>query len=146
MSKPINLFTQNLNTTQMGNLRHIHQQIAYWQHLSQIIQPRLPQPETWQVVCYEHAILTVSGLNQAMVSQLNYMQAHYVAQLQQLSAFQHLNKIRATLRYSAVKSVTTPQQSKAMSTETKQMLQETAALIQDAKLSQALLNLASDKK
>ncbi len=147
MSKPVNVFKTTTKTAKTGNFVFLSQQVAYWQQLSKIVQSILPQPEQWQVVCYEQGVLTLSGLNQAMVSQLNYMQTHYVAKLNTLQPLQNLNKIRAILRYEAPKKMGAQfGHKKSLSPETQQMLHEAALLVQDAKLSQALMALASDKK
>ena len=153
MSKPINVFTTTTKTAKTGNFVFLSQQVAYWQQLSKLVQPYLPQPEQWQVVCHEQGILTLSGLNQAMVSQLNYMQAHYVALLAKnlastdLYNLSQLNKIRARLRYDApTANKAQTHLNREISPATQQLLRETARLVQDAKLSQALMDLASDKK
>ena len=63
-----------------------------WKQLTKIIQPILPQPEQWQVVCYQHGVLTITGENQAMISQLSYLQSNYVAQLAQLERLKTYEK------------------------------------------------------
>lgn len=155
MSQPINVFKTTTKTAKTGNLLFFSQQVAYWQQLSKIVQPLLPQPEQWQVVCLEQGVLTVTGLNQAMVSQLNYMQSHYVTKVTTQASQQrahnfndlkNLIKIRARLRYEPQKQPLTQTTQRKMSPETQQMLREAAQFVQDAKLSQALLTLASDKK
>lgn len=75
----------------------ISRQVKYWQQLSQLIQPLLPQPEQWQVVCYQAGVLTIAGHNQAMVSQLNYLKTQYTTTLAQLDAFKDLKSIQVTL-------------------------------------------------
>lgn len=152
MSQPINVFKTTTKTAKTGNLLFFSQQVAYWQQLSKIVQPLLPQPEQWQVVCLEQGVLTVTGLNQAMVSQLNYIQSHYVSKLatqhgaHNFNDLKNLIKIRARLRYEPQKQPLAQTTQRKMSPETQQMLREAAQFVQDAKLSQALLTLASDKK
>lgn len=75
----------------------ISRQVKYWQQLSQMIQPLLPQPEQWQVVCYQAGVLTIAGRNQAMVSQLNYLRTQYTPILAQLDALHDLKSIQVTL-------------------------------------------------
>ena len=142
MSEPKNLFHQTRQHVKTGNLSFLKKQVAEWQRLTKLIQPLLPQPEVWQVVCYQYGILTITGENQAMISQLGYLQQHYVAQLSQREEFKDLQKIQVRLRTKNIpkKSVNKIQ---PMSAETQQMLQNAAQFVNDPKLSQALRNLAS---
>ena len=98
MSEPTNVFQQKGQHIKTGNLTFLTTQVTQWKQLTKIIQPLLPQPEQWQVVCYQHGILTITGENQAMISQLSYLQSHYVAQLAQLEGFKELRKIQVRLR------------------------------------------------
>ena len=75
MSEPENLFQQTRKRIKTGNLSFLSTQVAAWQKLSKLIQPLLPQPEQWQVACYQYGVLTVTGENQAMVSQLGYFKS-----------------------------------------------------------------------
>ena len=50
----------------------------------------LPQPEQWQVVCYQNGSLIITGENQAMISQLSYLQSQYVSKLSQLEGLKDL--------------------------------------------------------
>lgn len=61
MSEPFNVFQQTRKHLKTGNLTFLKAQVAKWQKLTKLIQPLLPQPEQWQVVCYEYGILTVTG-------------------------------------------------------------------------------------
>jgi hypothetical protein len=63
------------------------------------VQPLLPQPEQWQVVCYQNGVLMLTGENQALVSQLAYLQKQYIAQLSQIHELKELNKIQVRLRH-----------------------------------------------
>lgn len=98
MSEPNNVFQQKGQHTKTGNLTFLTTQVTQWQKLTKIIQPLLPQPEQWQVVCYQHGVLIITGENQAMISQLSYLQTHYVAQFTQLEVFRDLRKIQVRLR------------------------------------------------
>ena len=146
MSEPVKLFQQTRKHLKTGNFTFLSQQVAAWQKLTKLIQPILPQPEQWQVVCYQHGILTVTGENQAMISQLGYLQMQYISQLSQHSEFRDLQKIHARLRAKAHVEKPPVQPAQPLSSDTRQMLNHAADLVNDPKLSQALLRLASNKK
>lgn len=146
MSEPTNVFQQKGQHIKTGNLTFLTTQVTQWKQLTKIIQPLLPQPEQWQVVCYQHGVLTITGENQAMISQLSYLQSHYVAQLAQLEGLRDLRKIQVRLRNKTVVSQQVSPPPQALSSETKELLRSAAEYVSDAKLSQALLRLASDKK
>jgi len=146
MSEPTNVFQQKGPHIKTGNLTFLTTQVTQWKQLTKIIQPLLPQPEQWQVVCYQHGVLTITGENQAMISQLSYLQSHYVAQLAQLEGLRDLRKIQVRLRNKTVVSQQVSPPPQALSSETKELLRSAAEYVSDAKLSQALLRLASNKK
>lgn len=146
MSEPTNVFQQKGQHIKTGNLTFLTTQVTQWKQLTKIIQPLLPQPEQWQVVCYQHGVLTITGENQAMISQLSYLQSHYVAQLAQLEGLRDLKKIQVRLRNKTVVSQQVSPPPQALSSETKELLRSAAEYVSDAKLSQALLRLASNKK
>ena len=145
MSEPINVFQRTRKQTKTGNLTFLSTQVTAWQKLTKLIQPLLPQPEQWQVACYQQGILTITGLNQAMISQLAYLQTHYISQLSQLNELKDLQKIQVRLR----NTVKPPQKrevlSQPLTTDTQEMLKYAADFVSDPKLSQALLRLASSK-
>lgn len=146
MSEPTNVFQQKGQHIKTGNFTFLTTQVTQWKQLTKIIQPLLPQPEQWQVVCYQHGVLTITGENQAMISQLSYLQSHYVAQLAQLEGLRDLRKIQVRLRNKTVVSQQVSPPPQALSSETKELLRSAAEYVSDAKLSQALLRLASNKK
>lgn len=149
MSEPKNLFHQTRQHVKTGNLSFLKKQVAEWQKLTKLIQPLLPQPEVWQVVCYEHGILTITGENQAMISQLGYLQKQYISQLSQINELRDLQKLQVRLRIENNNTETSPQPHKTVSPmqpATSEMLQNAASFVNDPKLSQALLRLASNKK
>ena len=146
MSEPTNVFQQKGQHIKTGNLTFLTTQVTQWKQLTKIIQPLLPQPEQWQVVCYQHGVLTITGENQAMISQLSYLQSHYVAQLTQLEGLRDLRKLQVRLRNKTVVSQQVSPPPQALSSETKELLRSAAEYVSDAKLSQALLRLASNKK
>ncbi|MQZ56637.1 DUF721 domain-containing protein [Acinetobacter junii] len=146
MSEPTNVFQQKGQHIKTGNLTFLTTQVTQWKQLTKIIQPLLPQPEQWQVVCYQHGVLTITGENQAMISKLSYLQSHYVAQLAQLEGLRDLRKIQVRLRNKTVVSQQVSPPPQALSSETKELLRSAAEYVSDPKLSQALLRLASNKK
>ena len=146
MSEPENLFQQTRKRIKTGNLSFLSTQVTAWQKLSKLIQPLLPQPEQWQVACYQYGVLTVTGENQAMVSQLGYLQKHYIVQLAQLEELKDLQKIQVRLRVSSKTTQTTESPSRSLSPETQDLLKGAADFVSDPKLSQAMLRLASNKK
>lgn len=145
MSQPIKLFQSAHKNAKTGNIKHLTAQVNYWQKLTKMIQPLLPQPEQWQVVCYQHGVLTVTGENQAMISQLGYLQKQYVAQISQNPEFQDLTKINVRLR-GQNKPQHQPQSAQPLASETQQILNAAAEFVKDPKLSQAMKNLATPKK
>ncbi len=147
MSRPTKIFQQNKQPRQMGSFTLLHQQVKYWQNLTKLIQPFLPQGEQWQVVCYQSGILTIAGYNQAMVSQLNYLSTQYTAKLSQLEPLQHLQKIQAVLNTTPIMQAKTPtlNPERMLSDETKQLLMDTASCVEDPAVKQAFLKLAQQK-
>ncbi|MFC6053375.1 hypothetical protein A6M14_11940 [Acinetobacter sp. Ac_877] len=146
MSEPINVFQQTRKHSKTGNLTFLSQQVAAWQKLTKLVQPLLPQPEQWHVACYQHGILTITGLNQAMISQLAYLQKQYIAQLSQLDGLHDLQKIYVRLRVEPHIPQKNEASPKSLSADTQEMLKSAAEFVADPKLSQALLRLASNKK
>lgn len=146
MSEPSNVFQQKGQRTKTGNLTFLTTQVTQWTQLTKIIQPLLPQPEQWQVVCYQHGVLIITGENQAMISQLSYLQSHYVAQLAQLQGLHDLRKIQVRLRHKVIVPQQPSPSSKVLTSETQELLRSAAEYVSDPKLSQALLRLASNKK
>ena len=146
MSEPVKLFQQTRKHLKTGNFTFLSTQVAAWQKLTKLIQPILPQPEQWQVVCYENGILTITGENQAMISQLAYLQKQYIAQLLPLAEFKDLQKLQVRLRIQ--NSVTSKPESltRTLSPDTQELLRGAADFVSDPKLSQAMLRLASNKK
>ena len=146
MSEPVKLFQQTRKHLKTGNFTFLSTQVAAWQKLTKLIQPLLPQPEQWQVVCYENGILTITGENQAMISQLAYLQKQYIAQLLPLAEFKDLQKLQVRLRIQ--NSVTSKPESltRSLSPDTQELLRGAADFVSDPKLSQAMLRLARNKK
>lgn len=145
MSEPNNMFQTSSQHLKTGNLSFLKKQVAEWQKLTKLIQPLLPQPESWQVVCYQYGVLTVTGENQAMISQLAYLQKQYISQLSQIEGLKDLNKIQVRLRQKNLPQPQTVKTEKQITPEACDMLKHAASFVQDPKLSQALLRLASNK-
>ena len=146
MSEPNNVFQQKGQHIKTGNLTFLTTQVTQWKQLTKIIQPLLPQPEQWQVVCYQHGVLIITGENQAMISQLSYLQSNYVAQLAQLEGLKELRKIQVRLRNKINVSREPSPPSKTLTSETQEQLRSAAEYVSDPKLSQALIRLSSNKK
>ena len=146
MSEPVNLFQQTRKHIKTGNLTFLSNQVAAWQKLGKLIQPLLPQPEQWQVVCYQNGVLTVTGENQALISQLAYLQHQYISQLSQIAEFKDLSKIQVRLRVPSQTPHVPEKISRSLNPETQELLRHAADFVSDPKLSQALIRLASNKK
>ncbi len=146
MSEPKNVFQQTRQHIKTGNLSFLTKQVTEWQKLTKLIQPLLPQPEQWQIVCYQYGILTLTGENQAMISQLGYLQKQYISHLAQIDGLQELQKIQVRLRAKLQPEHKPVKIDKQISPATQEMLQNAAGFVCDPKLSQALLRLASNKK
>ena len=146
MSEPVNVFQQTRKHIKTGNFSFLSSQVAAWQKLTKLVQPLLPQPEQWQVVCYQNGVLMLTGENQALVSQLAYLQKQYIAQLSQIHELKELNKIQVRLRHPSKTALAPEKPPKSLSPETQDMLRNAADFVSDPKLSQAMLRLASNKK
>ncbi|WP_425918940.1 DUF721 domain-containing protein [Acinetobacter sp. TSRC1-2] len=146
MSEPVKLFQQTRKHLKTGNFTFLSTQVAAWQKLTKLIQPILPQPEQWQVVCYENGILTITGANQAMISQLAYLQKQYITQLLQLSEFKDLHKLQVRLRIQTPTPLKPESLTRSLSPDIQDLIRGAADFVSDPKLSQAMLRLASNKK
>jgi hypothetical protein len=146
MSEPVKLFQQTRKHLKTGNFTFLSQQVAAWQKLTKLIQPILPQPEQWQVVCYENGVLTITGENQAMISQVGYLQKQYIAQLSQLNEFKNLQKLQVRLKITTQPALKPETLSRSLSPDTQDLIRGAADFVSDPKLSQAMLRLASNKK
>lgn len=74
----------------------------------------MPQPEQWQVVCYQNGSLIITGENQAMISQLSYLQSQYVSKLSQLEGLKDLQRIQVRLRNKTIPVTTSSEPSKSI--------------------------------
>lgn len=146
MSEPKNVFQQTRQHIKTGNLSFLTKQVAEWQKLTKLIQPLLPPNDDWQVVCYQYGILTLTGENQALISQLGYLQKQYISQLSQIHELKDLHKIQVRLRAKKQLKSENPVLLRQIPPATQEMLHAAAGFVSDPKLSQALLRLASNKK
>lgn len=148
MSQPKSLFDmQNKITShRLGNFPFLQVQVAQWQKLTRMIQPLLPSQGTWQVVCYQHNVLTIAGDNQALISQLRYLQHQYVQNFREvIPALSSLENLQVVLQTTPKPQVISKKytRKKQLTNSTQQELKQIAQLVKDPKLSQALLRLAS---
>ena len=88
----------------------------------------------------------LTGENQAMISQLGYLKAHYIQQLKQLNQLQDLHHLQVRLRTPSQAPLIRQAIPKAIPSESQEMLKAAADFVNDPKLSQAMLRLASNKK
>ena len=146
MSEPKNVFQQTRQHIKTGNLSFLTKQVAEWQKLTKLIQPLLPPNDDWQVVCYQYGILTLTGENQALISQLGYLQKQYISQLSQIHELKDLHKIHVRLRAKKQLKSENPVLLRQITPATQEMLHAAAGFVSDPKLSQALVRLASNKK
>ena len=146
MSEPKNVFQQTRQHIKTGNLSFLTKQVADWQRLTKLIQPLLPPQDDWQVVCYQYGILTLTGENQALISQLGYLQKQYISPLSQIHELKDLHKIQVRLRAKKQLKSENPVLLRQITPATQEMLHAAAGFVSDPKLSQALMRLASNKK
>lgn len=147
MSQPSKIFQKNNQLNRMGSYTLLHQQVQYWQKITKLIQPLLPQPEQWQVVCFQSGILTVTGTNQAMVNQLNYLRTQYTATLSELEPLKGLTKIQATLttHRNHTPLAQTKRPIRKLNAETKEMFASVADSIEHPALKRAFEKLANSQ-
>lgn len=134
----------NHNTLQrVGHISYLQWQVAQWQKLTPLIQPVLPPQGQWQVTCYLHGVLTIAGTNQALISQVRYLQSQYVAQLKTIPALADLERIHVVLYSTPRSQHKTYTRKQTLSNETRQTLRQAASMIKDPELRQALYRLVS---
>lgn len=134
------------SATSTGNFSFLQQQIDRWQKLTQIILPIFPKQGQWQVVYYQHGKLIIAGDNQALISQVRYLQSQFICDLKAISAFADLEQLQVILR-TAPKSISKKYtRKKLLSNETQQQLHYAASLVKDEKLKRALALLATERQ
>lgn len=143
MLQHIKHFQQNKQPNRKISLfAQISRQIKHWQALSTSIQPLLPQPEQWQIVCYQSGILTIAGHNQVMVSQLNYLRSQYTLKLAQLDAFHDLQNIQAILLPFNHKTNETHTSLDTIDASSRELFALSASCVQDPALKRAFEKLS----
>ncbi|MEC8886995.1 MAG: DUF721 domain-containing protein [Pseudomonadota bacterium] len=134
------------SSQRVGNFTFLQKQVDAWQQLTKLVQPLLPVGCSWQVVCYQHGTLIIAGDNQALISQVRYLHSQYIRNLKAIPALVDVQQIKIVMQ-----SVSQPSSSKKytrtkrLSNETQEEIQQAARIVKDAKLSEALMRLASQE-
>lgn len=134
------------SSQRVGNFTFLQKQVDAWQQLTKLVQPLLPVGCSWQVVCYQHGALIIAGDNQALISQVRYLHSQYIRNLKAIPALVDVQQIKIVMQ-----SVSQPSSSKKytrtkrLSNETQEEIQQAARIVKDAKLSEALMRLASQE-
>ena len=144
MKQPIQPF-DGATSRRPGGLRSIQQHINMLEQMTQQILPLLPSGERWQVAAYEDGVLCIAAQHHAAASRLRYLQQQYVEQLKSLPAFTGLNQLKVIVKPPLGSKFATPQQARALSSESRQVLLQAATLFDDPELNQAFLRIASKK-
>ena len=132
------------SSQRVGNFTFLQKQVDAWQQLTKLVQPLLPLGGSWQVVCYQHGMLIIAGDNQALISQVRYLQSQYIRNLKAIPALVDVQQIKIVMQ-----SVSQPPSSKKytrkkrLSNQIQEEIQQAARIVKDAKLSEALIRLAS---
>ena len=132
------------SSQRVGNFTFLQKQVDAWQQLTKLVQPLLPLGGSWQVVCYQHGMLIIAGDNQALISQMRYLQSQYIRNLKAIPALVDVQQIKIVMQ-----SVSQPPSSKKytrkkrLSNQMQEEIQQAARIVKDAKLSEALIRLAS---
>ena len=135
------------SSQRVGNFTFLQKQVDAWQQLTKLIQPLFPAGAVWQIVCYQHGLLIIAGDNQALISQVRYLQSQYIRNLKAIPALVDVQQIKIVMQ-----SVSQPPSSKKytrkkrLSNETQEEIQQAARIVKDAKLSEALIRLASQEQ
>lgn len=134
------------SSQRVGNFTFLQKQVDAWQQLTKLVQPLLPVGCSWQVVCYQHGTLIIAGDNQALISQVRYLHSQYIRNLKAIPALVDVQQIKIVMQ-----SVSQPSSSKKytrtkrLSNETQEEIQQAARIVKHAKLSEALMRLASQE-
>lgn len=146
MKRPVHAFAnhhhQDLKT---GGLQSLQAQMLYLEKLTQLTMPVLPQTENWQVVSFQQGILCVAAEHYAAVSQLRYLQTHYIKQLRNITEFKDLRAIRVIVEAKPAPKPVLHKPLPPLDEQTRKAILEAATLIHDRELSEALQRLASKK-
>lgn len=145
MKRPIHAFAAHQQDIKTGGLQSLQLQMHYLEKLTQLTKPVLPVNQNWQVVSFQEGILCVATEHYAAVSQLRYLQTHYVKQLRELVEFKTLRSIRVIVEAKPTPKPVLHLPLPPLDERTRQAILEAATLIHDRELSQALQRLASKK-
>ena len=150
MKRPIHafhehVFSKNAAGSKKGSLQSLQAQLAQLEKLTRLAQPILPRGENWQVVSFQQGVLCVAAEHFAAMSQLRYLQTHYVKQLQSIADFAGITRIKVIVETKPTPKTVSFSPLPELSNESRQAIYEAATLIHDRELSQALQRLASKK-
>lgn len=134
------------SSQRVGNFTFLQKQVDAWQQLTKLVQPLLPFGGSWQVVCYQHGMLIIAGDNQALISQVRYLHSQYIRNLKAIPALVDVQQIKIVMQsVSQTSSSKKYTRKKRLSNETQEEIQQAARIVKDAKLSEALMRLASQE-
>lgn len=145
MKRPIHAFHEKPAGSKTGSLQSLQAHVAYLEKLTRLAQPVLPPGENWQVVSLQQGVLCVAAEHFAAMSQLRYLQTHYVKQLHAISEFAGISRIKVIVETKPTPRTVSLPPLPALSEASRQVIIEAATLIHDRELSQALQRLASKK-
>lgn len=143
MKRPIHAFNETLSGSKTGSLQSLTTQLSHLDKLTQLALPMLPPGENWQVVAFSQGTLCIAAEHFAAMSQLRYLQANYVKQLQSIAEFAGIHKIKVIIENKPAPKLAPSVPRPELSDTSRQAINAAAALIQDAEISQALQRLAS---
>lgn len=144
MKRPIHAFNEKIQGSK-SSLHSLQTQLSYLDKLTRLARPVLPRGENWQVVSLQHGILCIAAENFAAMSQLRYLQTHYLKQLQTIAEFTNITRLKIIIEAKPVPKPVHFTPRPELSEEARQSIYEAATLIHDSELSQALQRLASKK-
>ena len=125
-----------------NRLNHLVQQVAYYQQLTVLVRPYLPENGQWQVVGYTGDTLTLTSPNQAFISQVKYLKSKYIKQLQCNEAFKQLQDLNVLIQYPTVSKATPDSSKKCLPNSLKEQLLQTARQVKHVGLQRSLQRLA----
>lgn len=135
------------SSQRVGNFTFLQKQVDAWQQLTKLIQPLLPLGGSWQVVCYQHGMLIIAGDNQALISQVRYLHSQYIRNLKAIPALVDVQQIKIVMQsVSQTSSSKKYTRKKRLSNQIQEEIQQAARIVKDAKLSEALIRLASQEQ
>ena len=135
------------SSQRVGNFTFLQKQVDAWQQLTKLVQPFLPLGGSWQVVCYQHGMLIIAGDNQALISQVRYLQSQYIRNLKAIPALVDVQQIKIVMQsVSQTSSSKKYTRKKRLSNQIQEEIQQAARIVKDAKLSEALIRLASQEQ